>query len=101
VRNERTLACFDLRQWPRVAVCWSDQTSSAAATDERRVEYQDDGTSPVAWRDVNLIGNFDFTTSSSPVDIDALAAHYENEDFWRRSMQEGEDDSPESSVNAN
>jgi hypothetical protein len=23
---------------------------------------------------------------------DALAAHYENEDFWRRSMQEGEDD---------
>jgi Tn3 transposase DDE domain len=23
------------------------------------------GTSPVAWRDVNLIGNFDFTTSSS------------------------------------
>jgi hypothetical protein len=26
------------------------------------------------------------------VDIDALAAHYENEDFWRRSMHEGEDD---------
>ena len=50
------------------------------------------GTSPVAWRNVNLIGNFDFTTSSSPVDIDALAAHYENEDFWCRSMQEGEED---------
>ena len=59
------------------------------------------GTSPVAWRNVNLIGNFDFTTSSSPVDIEALAARYENEDFWRRSMQEGEDDGPESSVNAN
>ena len=53
------------------------------------------GTSPVAGRDVNLIGNFDFTTSSSPIDIDALAAHYENEDFWRRSTQEREDDSPE------
>jgi len=56
------------------------------------------GTSPVAWRNVNLIGNFDFTTSSSSVDIEALAAYYENEDFWRRSMQEGEDDSPESSM---
>jgi len=31
-------------------------------------------TSPVAWRNVNLIGNFDFTTSSSGVDIEALAA---------------------------
>ena len=49
-------------------------------------------TSPVAWRDVNLIGNFDFTTSSTPVDIEVLAAHYQNEDFWRRSMIEGDDD---------
>lgn len=49
-------------------------------------------TSPVAWRDVNLIGNFDFTTSSTPVDIEALAARYQNEDFWRRSMIEGDDD---------
>jgi len=49
-------------------------------------------TSPVAWRNVNLIGNFDFTTSSSPVDIEALAARYRNEDFWRRSMTEGDDD---------
>jgi hypothetical protein len=32
------------------------------------------GTSPVAWRDVNLIGNFDFTASSTPADIEALAA---------------------------
>jgi Tn3 transposase DDE domain len=53
------------------------------------------GTSPVAWRNVNLIGNFDFTTSSMPVDIEALAARYQNEDFWRRSMTEGDDDSPQ------
>jgi TnpA family transposase len=53
------------------------------------------GTSPVAWRDVNLIGNFDFSTSSTPVDIEALAARYQDEDFWRRSMTEGDDDSPE------
>ena len=51
------------------------------------------GTSPVAWRNVNLIGNFDFTTSSMPVDIEALAARYQNEDFWRRPMTEGDDDS--------
>jgi TnpA family transposase len=52
-------------------------------------------TSPVAWRNVNLIGNFDFTASSTPVDIDALAARYQSEDFWRRSMTEGDDDSPQ------
>jgi hypothetical protein len=52
-------------------------------------------TSPVAWRDVNLIGNFDFTTNSTPVDMEALAARYQNEDFWRRSMTEGDDDSPQ------
>jgi hypothetical protein len=71
-----------------------------AAGDLEAVQFLK-GTSPVAWRNVNLIGNFDFTTSSSPVDIEALAARYENEDFWHRSMQEGEDDGPESSVNAN
>ena len=52
-------------------------------------------TSPVAWRNVNLIGNFDFTTSPSPVDIEALAARYQNEDFWRRSMTEGDGDGPQ------
>jgi len=59
------------------------------------------GISPVAWRNVNLIGNFDFTTSSTSVDIEALVAYYENEDFWRRSLQEGEDDGPESSMTLN
>jgi TnpA family transposase len=52
-------------------------------------------TFPVAWRNVNLIGNFDFTTISSPVDIEALAGRYQNEDFWRRSMTDGDDDSPQ------
>jgi hypothetical protein len=54
------------------------------------------GTSPVAWRNVNLIGNFDFTISSMPVDIEALAARYQDEDFWRRSMQEGNQEGPDS-----
>jgi TnpA family transposase len=51
-------------------------------------------TSPVAWRNVHLIGNFDFTAGSSGVDIEALAARYQNEDFWRRSLSEAEDEGP-------
>jgi hypothetical protein len=39
------------------------------------------GTSPAAWHNINLNGNFDFTTPSSPVDMEALAARYQNEDF--------------------
>jgi len=34
------------------------------------------GTSPVAWRDVNLIGNFDFAARTSQIDIEALAAQF-------------------------
>ena len=49
-------------------------------------------TSPVAWRNVHLIGNFDFTAGSSEVDIEALAARYQDEDFWKRSMTETEDE---------
>jgi hypothetical protein len=49
----------------------------------------------LAWRNVHLIGNFDFTTASSEVDIEALAARYQNEDFWRRSMTEVEDEGPQ------
>jgi len=53
------------------------------------------GISPVAWRNVNLIGKFNFTADASPVDIEALAARFNNPDFWRRSMQEADDDEPE------
>jgi Tn3 transposase DDE domain len=49
------------------------------------------GTLPVAWRHVNLIGNFDFAARTSQVDIEALAARYNDPDFWRRSMQESDD----------
>jgi TnpA family transposase len=50
------------------------------------------GISPVAWRNINLIGNFDFTSSAPQVDLDALAALYQDQDFWNRSMSEGDDD---------
>ncbi len=67
----------------------------AAAGDLEAVDILK-GISPVAWRNVHLIGNFDFTDGSSVVDIEALAAHYQNEDFWRRSMTEADDDGPQS-----
>jgi TnpA family transposase len=52
-------------------------------------------TSPVAWRDINLIGDFHFTTDPSPVDMEVLAAFYQNEDFWHRSIQEPDEDRSE------
>jgi len=54
------------------------------------------GISPVAWRHINLIGAFDFTAAASPVDIEVLAAYYNDPDFWRRSLQEGDDEELES-----
>ncbi len=65
-----------------------------AATDREAIRILQ-GVSPVAWRNVNLIGNFDFTTSAPPVDMEALAARYENEDFWHRSLYEEDDDGPQ------
>ena len=65
-----------------------------AASDEEAIKILR-GISPVAWRNINLIGSFDFTAGTSPVDIEALAARYSNPDFWRRSMQEEGDDGSE------
>ena len=61
-----------------------------AAGDEQAVEILRK-TSPVAWRNVNLFGNFDFTAGASTVDIEEMAARFNNPDFWHRSMQEEND----------
>jgi hypothetical protein len=53
------------------------------------------GVSPVAWRNVSLSSDFDFTTGASPVGIEALAARCENPDFWRRFMKEDDEGGPE------
>jgi hypothetical protein len=71
--------------------CWCRPLAGSIELAARFLE----GISPVAWRNVNLIGNFDFTTSSSLVDIEAMAERYRNEDFWRRSMTEGDGDGPQ------
>jgi TnpA family transposase len=52
------------------------------------------GTSPAAWRHVNLTGTFDFTAIGSPIDLGALAARYSDPEFWRRSLQEEDDEEP-------
>jgi hypothetical protein len=52
------------------------------------------GISPVAWRNVHLIGAFDFTPARSSIDIEALAARFSDPEFWRRSMREEEDEGP-------
>jgi hypothetical protein len=40
---------------------------------------------------INLIGNFDFAARTSQIDVGALAARYNDPDFWRCSMQESDD----------
>ena len=42
------------------------------------------GVSPVAWQHVNLIGKIEFSVSDSKVDIDALAASYDDQSFWNK-----------------
>jgi TnpA family transposase len=43
-----------------------------------------EGISPVAWRHINLIGRFDFTTEAPFVDIDALVAHLADPAHWQK-----------------
>lgn len=51
------------------------------------------GVSPVAWRHVNLIGRFEFTSEAPQLDIDALAARYAEPGYWDQVFEEGEDGS--------
>lgn len=50
--------------------------------------------SPVAWRNVHLIGAFDFTPARSSVDIEALTARFSDPEFRRRSIKEEDDEGP-------
>jgi hypothetical protein len=49
--------------------------------------------SPNACQHVHLIGAFDFEQTESQIDIDALAARYDDPDFWNRALVEAPDDS--------
>ena len=49
------------------------------------------GISPVAWQHVNLFGSFEFSPAAAPVDIDALAARYDDPACWRNAQEAAED----------
>ncbi|ESQ12286.1 MAG TPA: hypothetical protein DDY14_17745 [Chromatiaceae bacterium] len=44
--------------------------------------------SPVAWQHINLFGRFEFTQTRSGVDLDALAARYNDPEFWSQALRE-------------
>lgn len=62
----------------------------AAVGDQDAIDFLK-GVSPVAWRNINLIGNIEFTGESSKVDIEALAARFNDPNFWRKSLKDEED----------
>lgn len=45
------------------------------------------GISPVAWQHVNLYGTFEFTQSQIKIDIDAIAAIFDDE-FWEKVIKD-------------
>lgn len=46
------------------------------------------GISPVAWQHINLYGSFEFSPSTSKVDIDALVARYADPMYWNKALMD-------------
>ena len=44
--------------------------------------------SPVAWQHINLFGTFEFSPSTSKVDIDALVVRYADPTCWHKAIQD-------------
>jgi Tn3 transposase DDE domain len=49
--------------------------------------------SPVAWQHINLFGTFEFSPSTSKVDIDAFVVRYADPTYWHRAIQDEADSS--------
>ena len=62
-----------------------------AAGDQKALEIIE-GISPIAWGHVNLFGSFEFDPAASKVDMDALAARYNDPVYWSKALQEEEED---------
>ena len=45
------------------------------------------GVSPVAWQHVNLFGTIEFSQTPLSTDLDALAARYDDPDYWNRALR--------------
>jgi hypothetical protein len=62
---------------------------------ERKMEADDQaavaiirGISPISWQHINLFGQFEFSQTVSQVDIDALAARYNDPIYWNKALLE-------------
>ena len=44
--------------------------------------------SPVAWQHINLFGTFEFSPSTSNVDIEALVVRYADPTYWHKAIQD-------------
>lgn len=49
----------------------------------------------VAWRHVNLVGRFDFTSDATDIYIDALVAPFFDPEYWRIALEEDADEASE------
>lgn len=52
------------------------------------------GISPVAWQHVNLFGTFEFSETTTKVDIDALAARYADPAYWSKALKQAQEEPP-------
>ena len=46
--------------------------------------------SPVAWQHINMYGNFEFSPSTSKIDIEALVARYAEPEYWQQALTDSE-----------
>lgn len=89
----RTLAIFahPLEKVKFTALLSQVYERKQAAEDQEAMDVIK-GVSPIAWQHVNLFGTFEFKQAASEVDIDALAARYNDPVCWSKALQEDAED---------
>ena len=68
-------------------------TDSGITVQLHRNTHQLHSISPVAWQHINMYGNFEFSPSTSKIDIDALVARYAEPEYWKQALIENENSS--------
>jgi TnpA family transposase len=58
------------------------------ATGDQEAQAIIESVSPVAWQNVNLFGNFEFSPSKSKIDIDILVVRYADPAYWSKFLKE-------------
>lgn len=62
------------------------EQKQAAGDQEAQIIIKD--VSPVAWKNVNMFGSFEFNPSTSKIDIDALVARFADPTFWSKVLKD-------------